>query len=300
MADLGGDSTYDVTMHFPDVQSFAAALGRTPKGGPLALIVADDAVEIDSTITHHLSIGFSRVALFVPQELQLTDDWPEQVDVIPYDARQPAAATRIANACIAAAPDRWFYLGHNAEYLFFPFCSTRVVPELLNFATEERRPVVMCTTLDLYSSDLVQHPNAVDRDTAHFDSMGYYSEEVTDTDGQKQEAQLAIYGGIRWRMEELFPENRRRLDRPALFRACKDLQMDNDKRFNIAEYNTISCPWHHSITACVASFRAAKALMRNPTSRKAISSFTCFQSQRFDWSDQQLLDLGFMEPGQWF
>jgi hypothetical protein len=37
----------------------------------------------------------------------------------------------------------------------------------------------------------------------------------------------------------------------------------------------------------VCSFRTAKALNGNPRSTK------------FEWHSQQLMDLGFMEPGQW-
>jgi uncharacterized protein YcgI (DUF1989 family) len=67
-----------------------------------------------------------------------------------------------------------------------------------------------------------------------------------------------------------------------------------------AEYNTVSCPWHHNLTAAVCSFRVAKALRRNPGSRAAITAFRWHNSVRFDWSSQMLMDLGLMEPGQWF
>ncbi|NCU20168.1 hypothetical protein EOM89_05410, partial [Candidatus Falkowbacteria bacterium] len=63
---------------------------------------------------------------------------------------------------------------------------------------------------------------------------------------------------------------------------------------------TYSCPWHHNLTAAVVSFRVAKALKANPGSSHAIASFRWAGSQRFDWQSQQLMDLGLMEPGQWF
>jgi hypothetical protein len=50
----------------------------------------------------------------------------------------------------------------------------------------------------------------------------------------------------------------------------------------------------------VASFRTAKALKRNPTSSKQIGDIRWFNSVRFSWTDQQFLDLGLIEPGQWF
>ena len=52
--------------------------------------------------------------------------------------------------------------------------------------------------------------------------------------------------------------------------------------------------------AAVASFRVAKALARNPGSRDEIASFAWRGSHPFRWNSQQLMELGLMEPGQWF
>ncbi len=55
-----------------------------------------------------------------------------------------------------------------------------------------------------------------------------------------------------------------------------------------------------ALTAAVCSFRTAKALRTNPGSRHAIQTFRWPNSVKFDWHSQQLMDLGLMEPGQWF
>ena len=64
--------------------------------------------------------------------------------------------------------------------------------------------------------------------------------------------------------------------------------------------NTYACPWHNNITAAVCSFRTAKALRSNPGSRFDIQNFRWHNSMPFEWQSQQLMDLGLMEPGQWF
>jgi hypothetical protein len=64
--------------------------------------------------------------------------------------------------------------------------------------------------------------------------------------------------------------------------------------------NTYACPWHNNLTAAVCSFRTAKALRTNPGSRDAIQTFDWHNSTPFAWHSQQLMDLGLMEPGQWF
>ena len=85
-----------------------------------------------------------------------------------------------------------------------------------------------------------------------------------------------------------------RIDRIALFRAQKGLRMRDDHTFSIEEYNTYACPWHNNLTAAVMSFRRAKAL------DWVAGSFVWERSLRFDWTSRQLLELGMIEPGQWF
>jgi len=93
---------------------------------------------------------------------------------------------------------------------------------------------------------------------------------------------------------------RRKIDRVALFRAKPGLVLRSDFTFSDEEYNTYACPWHHNVTTAVVSFRTAKALKSNPGSRMAIPTFRWHNSVPFTWGSQQLMDLGLMEPGQWF
>ena len=86
----------------------------------------------------------------------------------------------------------------------------------------------------------------------------------------------------------------------ALFRAKPGLKLREDHTFNDEEYNTYACPWHNNLTAAIASFRTAKALKRNPGSTFDIVTFRWHNSTPFEWHSRQLLDLGLMEPGQWF
>jgi hypothetical protein len=96
------------------------------------------------------------------------------------------------------------------------------------------------------------------------------------------------------------PWSRRRIDRISLFRAEKGLRMAPDFTLSEEELNTYACPWHHNLTAAVCSFRTAKALRSNPGSKDAIRTFRWQHSVPFQWHSQQLMDLGLMEPGQWF
>jgi hypothetical protein len=115
-----------------------------------------------------------------------------------------------------------------------------------------------------------------------------------------KERQLDFFGGLRWRFEEHIPPAKRKIDRIALFRAKPGLKLRADFTFSDEEYNTYACAWHHNITTAIVSFRTAKALRTNAGSRFDIHNFRWHNSIPFEWHSQQLMDLGLMEPGQWF
>jgi len=289
-------------MRYDSLQSFLRSGARLLAKGPVALILAEDGAEVDTTIRHHLDAGFRAVIVFADAGLPLPPALAENDKVTQVDADLVAdnALERIVNACIAAAPGTWFHYCYNAEYLFFPFCEQRSVAELVAFVAEERRDTVLGYVIDLYAGDLWAHPDAVSLDDAHMDRSGYYALARTDRHNNPAERQLDFFGGLRWRFEEHIPPGRRRIDRVSLFKARPGLMLRADHTFNDAEYNTYACPWHHSPTVAVCSFRVAKALKRNPGSRFDIQSFRWHNSAPFAWHSQQLLDLGLMEPGQWF
>ncbi len=131
------------------------------------------------------------------------------------------------------------------------------------------------------------------------DKSGYYALARWRA-GQALDRQMDFFGGLRWRFEEHVPFAKRRIDRVALFRAKPGLRLNADHTLSDDEMNTYACPWHHSPTAAIASFRTAKALRKNPGSRQAIRTFRWRNSEPFRWQSRQLLDLGLMEPGQWF
>ncbi|MHA6266117.1 hypothetical protein ACXYMP_04555 [Aliiroseovarius sp. CAU 1755] len=268
--------------------------------GPVAMIFVEDLVAVDSTITHHQNAGFAEVLLFAPDALELPEALEQTLHRIPYDLSREGALEHAVNTIIEAAPGIWLYYGFNAEYLFHPFCETRSIGELLAFQNEERRDAVLAYVVDLYADDLGQHPDAVSLDHALMDKSGYYALGRMDEQGEPRERQLDFFGGLRWRFEEHIPAARRKIDRIALFRAKKGLRLRPNHTFNDEEYNTFACPWHNNITVAIASFRTAKALKSNAGSTFDIPTFKWHNSVEFDWTSKQLLDLGLMEPGQWF
>jgi len=284
------------------LQAFLADGARALGKGPYAIILAEDPVEIGSTIRHALARGFSQILVFGPRHLALDKALPAEVHHIIYDLFPDGAREHAVNAMIDARPGEWMHYCFNAEYLFFPFCETRNVRELVAFSQEERRDTILTYVIDLYAADLDIHPNAVDMENALLDTSGYYALARNDpaADDHPRERQLDFFGGLRWRFEEHVPRARRKIDRVALFLARRGVHLRPDHTFTDEEYNTYACPWHNNITATICSFRTAKALKANPGSTFDISSFRWHNSAPFSWTSRQLMELGLMEPGQWF
>jgi hypothetical protein len=289
-------------MHHTTLSDFLMRAVPDLAKGPLAIILVEDEIEVATTLRHHIQSGFAEVLALMPSTMQLPADLQARVHRIDCDVTPEGAARDAINRIIAGVPGAWMYYCYNAEYLFFPFCETRTIGEMLAFHSEERRDAMLAYVVDLYADDLTQFPNAVSLDRAHLDRSGYYALARNDTaePHHPKERQLDFFGGLRWRFEEHVPPTRRKIDRIALFRSKPGLTLRDDDTFSDEEYNTYACPWHNNLTATVCSFRAAKALKRNPGSSPDIDTFKWHNSERFDWHSRQLLDLGLMEPGQWF
>ena len=270
--------------------------------GPLAVVMAEDEVEIDSTVAHLLKSGFRDVVLLAPEGVTVTPAHEDRIHVVIHDVFAEAALPNAINAMMDSLDGAWIHCCYNAEYLLFPFCETRRIREMLTFHSEERRRAMLTYVIDLYAGDLTTHANAVSLEDAWLDRSGYHASARKDPakNWAPKERQMDFIGGLRWRFEEHIPWERRRIDRISLFRAARGLRMDPDFTLNDEEMNTYACAWHHNLTAAVCSFRTAKALRTNPGSRHAIQTFRWRNSASFQWHSQQLMDLGLMEPGQWF
>jgi hypothetical protein len=289
-------------MDFNSLNDLSATAPGSLGKGPAALMIAEDRVEIASTLAHLRRAGFRQIFVLAPKEMDIPitqDDAAVSQHRIFASSRAPGITQKAVNLLIEKMPGAWLHYCYNAEYLFFPFCEDRTVGEMITWVQEERRTAIITYVVDLYAPDLTAHSNAVSLDTAMLDSSGYYAQARPGPEGSK-DRQLDFYGGLRWRFEEHVAKPKRRIDRIGLFQATQGLTLREDHTLSDEEMNTYTCPWHHSISASICSFRVAKALRTNPGSRHDVSDFRWHNSVPFEWSSVQLMELGLMEPGQWF
>ncbi|ARO13892.1 hypothetical protein BVG79_00540 [Ketogulonicigenium robustum] len=288
-------------MRYPSIDHFLANASTLLAKGPIGIIYADDTIEVESTISHHLARGLRVLIVLGHPSFSIAPELADLVHYIEYDVFAENGLPRAVNRLLAAAPEKvWFYYCYSGEYLFHAFSEYRSLGELTTFCAEERRDSVLTYVIDLYPSDIQRNDSGVSLSDAYLDRTGYYALGRKDKENNYEERQLDFFGGLRWRFEEYVLPRYRRIDRVSVFRNVRGLELLPDHRLNMAEYNTYACPWHHSPTAVIASFRTAKALRRNPGSKFDIKSFMWHNSVPFTWNSQQLLDFGLMEPGQWF
>lgn len=289
-------------MRYPTLKDFLSTGQAALAKGPVAVILAEDDVEVDTTLRHHKTAGFGELILLAPPEISLPANVEATIHRVDMNVHVDGALVESINQIIAAAPGIWLFCCFNAEYLFHPFCEHRNVREMIAFHAEERREAMLTYVVDLYAGDLNRYPNAVSLEDAHLDKSGYYALGRADpaNHNHPRERQLDFFGGLRWRFEEHVPPQRRKIDRICLFKTKPGLTLRPDFTLSDEEMNTYACPWHNNITTALVSFRTAKALKTNPGSRFDIHDFRWRNSTPFDWHSQQLMDLGLMEPGQWF
>lgn len=268
-------------------------------GGAVAIIFCDDQTQLDDTLAWCAAQGFRSLLVFGDTPERLVAPEGTILKRFTHNIRNREDVVSILNVLHKRLHGRWLYFCYNAEYLFYPFHGTRRIEDLTAFMTEERRDCIHGYQLDLYVSGHVEDETTLNRERAFFDAKGYYGAKAW-KDGQQMDREFAVYGGLARRFQDFVPWDRQRINRAVLYRARRDLVIDQEFCFNDPEYNTISCPWHRNITVAIASFRVAKSLLRNPGSAAVINNFMWPCSERFDWSGEQLNRLGFMESGQWF
>lgn len=260
--------------------------------GPVAIIRDEDGVGLQAAIDHATTLGFGNVIVIANAPSATTN-------CIQLTVPANVETHELLNQMLDSLAGRWVYFGYNAEFLYFPFCEGRQISDAAQFIDEERRDAVYCVTVDLYPSELDRSALSLPRENAHFDIDGYFSRNRWDGPNQL-DRQIEVFGGLKRRYSEHIDWNRQRIDRVGFFKAKTGLRMTETGHFNDEEMNTISCPWHHNMTFCVASFRVAKSLINNPGSAYGIDSFMWEGSASFDWTSQSLMERGLMEPGQWF
>ena len=275
-------------MQFQTAQAFARARPDLPDA-LAAVVLCDRPRHAQESVTHLVRHGAGLIVVVGDAGPLETGDCPlVRIAEVPGPR-----AHRTLGTILQALAGRWVAWLWAGEYLFYPFAETRTLPELAAFLTDERRRALFCYALDLYGIDMPAPGQSPHDCTLHFDRLGYQPFHGPDQ-------QLTLRGGLGWRFEELTPPDMLDIGRSSLVRAERGLSLDRHWRFGDAEYDSVACPWHNSPTGAVMTLRRAHRILSDPAFAKVQGDLIWQGSTRFDWTSRQLLEMGMIEPGQWF
>lgn len=276
-------------MHYPTAKAFARAAPMLPSG-PVGILLCESAVHADHSAQALAAQGAaSIIAVGASQGITLPDTPVIRID----EAPDMQSDREILNTLFRALTDRWVVWLWNGEFLLFPFCETRSLPDLTQFLADERRKSLFCYALDLYARTMPPPSDPPQKAGLYFDRVGYHA---FPKDGE----QLRIYGGLGWRFEEICPPPMQQIGRTALLKVAADTALDRERLFGQSELDSVACPWHHNPTAAVMSLRRTQRILAHPAFDKVADRLIWHGTTTFEWHSHQLLDLGMIEPGQWF
>ncbi|MEL6478459.1 MAG: hypothetical protein AAFR17_14115 [Pseudomonadota bacterium] len=277
-------------MTHPSLPRFLrSAAFRRSRGGVFAVLFCEEDWMVAETLAHLRRLRPAHI-LAIGRTGGLADD--TDLSTIQADLGDRRARSEILNTLIPELEGRWIAWQSNGEFLFYPWSETRTLGDLAQFLADERRRILFTYALDLYAQYL---PEAAELATSElfFDRIAYHA-------FPSEDRALAVFGGLGWRFEEFLPERMQQIGRPTLFRATKGLRIQPDLTFAEPDHRSVSAPWHHSPTGAMMSLRRTKRLLLAPGFVDVADRLIWHGSERFAWSSAQLLDLGFIEPGQWF
>ncbi|MEM7211411.1 MAG: hypothetical protein AAF479_05850 [Pseudomonadota bacterium] len=280
-------------MQFDTVSAFVKARPALP-GGVIAVLLCETRIHAQDSARRLAEQGAGAIiAIGSPVGLaEGLGELPVPVISIAERPTQRTAWTHV-NALIDALGDRWLLWLWNSEWFVFPFGETRTLNDLTAFLADERRKMIFTYALDLYAAELPGGDADPRGAELCFDRIGYHA-------FPREEKVLRLFGGLGWRFAELTPRELQQIGRTSLFRAQRGTWLDRNYLFDDPEYGSVQCKWHHNPTAAVMTLRRARRIMAHPQIHELRGKLMWQGTQRFDWTSRQLLELGMIEPGQWF
>ena len=276
-------------MIFNTVKEFARARPKLP-GGVIAILLCESERHVGASARRLAAQGASAiVAVGTPNGL--TD---AGCAVFPIaETPHPKSLPEMMQSLLTALSGQWVVWLWNSEFLVFPYGETRTLSDLAAFLGDERRTAIHGYVLDLYSRRLPTLSEDPSRSAMYFDRIGYYA-------FPEKDRTLRLRGGLGWRFEEFTPPSLQPINRAVMLKPGTDLKVSRDLSFGHSDYDSLSCPWHHNPTAAIMSLRRSRRIMAHPGFPALAHKLIWQGSTRFNWTSGQLLDLGLIEPGQWF
>ncbi|MEM7241260.1 MAG: hypothetical protein AAF429_03650 [Pseudomonadota bacterium] len=267
--------------------------------GAVAFLFVDDDHWLKETIDHLNHLGFSRIYAIGPKVSDFKHE-SEALVWLTLPQIYNEVAVDILNTTMSDLVGHWVYYCFNGEFLHFPFDETRKIDDFTAFLAEERRVTALSTKIDIYPGASILDLKKLKVSQCWLDQVGYYSNIGRDQFNNQIANSLNVQGGFRWRLAEHLPVDSQTLNRNSIFFPQHKLRLLPNFNFSSLEYETAHAAWHRSPTTVTASIRAYKYLREHNRADDFIGNLKYKGSLPYQQRGRQFLELGFMEPGQWF
>lgn len=276
-------------MEYRSVAEFIHAHPLLPRG-VVGILLCESRLHAAASARRMIRQGIA--AIIAIGDAPVLKDPPCPIIRISEDVREGREST-LLNPLFDMLAGRWVLWQWNGEFFFYPFSETRSLGDFTTFLDDERRVVALTCALDLYADDLPRESRDPETVALWFDRLGYQP-------FPRGEKTLRLFGGLGWRFEEMTPEHMQQLTRASLLKPEDGVHIGRDLIFEEPAYASFATPWHHSPTAAMMTLRRAWRILAHPHFNQVRKSLHWHGSTRFEWSSGQLLELGMIEPGQWF
>ena len=107
-------------MQYPSLNQMIKAEAKALAKGPVAIVMIEDNVEVDTTLRHNQQAGFKTIIALMPDEFSLPRDLSDAIIRVNYNMSGDAAMETALNTLIDHMAGQWVYYCYNAEYFFTP------------------------------------------------------------------------------------------------------------------------------------------------------------------------------------
>ena len=104
-------------MDYPNLTSFIKSEGRSLAKGPIALLFIEDDVEVETTLDHHIKLGFKQIIVLATSLPDVDEDTLTQVTTVDVDTFADDCVAQTVNTLMPHMAGAWVYVGFNAKYL---------------------------------------------------------------------------------------------------------------------------------------------------------------------------------------
>lgn len=271
--------------------SFARNVASLPQG-VVAILICESGLQAAASARRLAAQGAAAIIAIGAGTAALPQDLSCPVIILDLDPTESQTHTAL-NDLFDALSGRWVLWLWNAEFFVFPYGENRTLADLATYMGEERRRTVFTYAFDLYADLLPEGDEPPEQAGLCFDATGYHAFPQADQ-------QVRLFGSLGWRFEEMMPSSLQQIGRTSMLRAERGVHLGRDMIFEDPEYASVSCPWHHNLTAAMMTLRRTYRLVAHPNFHTVRRKLDWAGTTEFDWTSSQLLELGMIEPGQWF